>query len=211
MHVLHHQHTAEDITIWPALVRRAPMSKPALDRLEAQHEAMDPLFAGVTDTSQPVGGRADDLQALHDLLNDHLDEEERVAVPLIQRHISAAEWAKDGEEVSSAIDRRRLPPDLRLARLHVHARAAGRGSAHGARGAAHPVPGGLVAGVPAAVRGPCTASSRWGRTPRGCSADRAGQARATKVRNSGSGTATATSAKPADRNRSGSRSGSMGT
>jgi hypothetical protein len=109
MHVLHHHHTAEDISIWPSLVRRSPTAKPALDRLEAQHEAMDPLFAEVTDTSWPVGDRADDLQSLHDLLNAHLDEEERVAVPLIQRHISAAEWEKDGEEVSSSIDRRRLP------------------------------------------------------------------------------------------------------
>jgi hypothetical protein len=109
MHVLHHHHTAEDVSIWPSLVRRAPTSKPALDRLEAQHEAMDLLFIAVTDTGRSVADRADDLQLLHDLVNDHLDEEERVAVPLIQRHVSAAEWEKDGEEVSSSIDRRRLP------------------------------------------------------------------------------------------------------
>jgi len=109
MHVLHHHHTAEDTSIWPDLVAKAPSAAPALDRLEAQHEEMDPLFTAVTDSTRSVAERAVDLQALHDLLNAHLDEEERVAVPLIQRHLSAAQWEKDGEEVTSSIDRRRLP------------------------------------------------------------------------------------------------------
>src|SRR3954451_18809851 len=76
MHVLHHHHTAEDTNIWPSLVDRAPGAAPALARLEAQHEDMDPLFTAITDRSRPVSARADDLEALHQLLNAHLDEEE---------------------------------------------------------------------------------------------------------------------------------------
>jgi len=109
LHLLHHHHTAEDTTVWPLLRSRAPEAASVLDRLEAQHEDMDPLFVAVADTTRPVTDRADDLQALHELLNAHLDEEERVAIPLIRKHITAAEWDEDGKKVQASIDRRKLP------------------------------------------------------------------------------------------------------
>jgi iron-sulfur cluster repair protein YtfE (RIC family) len=109
LHVLHHHHTAEDTTIWPVLRARAPEAGPALDRLEAQHDDMDPLFAAIADRTTPLTERADHLQALHELLNDHLDEEERVALPLIREHITAEEWAEDGRKVQESMDRRQLP------------------------------------------------------------------------------------------------------
>ncbi|MGZ4611491.1 MAG: hemerythrin domain-containing protein [Actinomycetes bacterium] len=109
MHLLHHHHTGEDTSVWPRLVERLPAAKPALDRLEAQHAEMDPLFAAVTDRSRPVTDRADDLLALHEVLNAHLDEEEREAVPLIRAHFTPAEWDAGGEEVMESLDRKRLP------------------------------------------------------------------------------------------------------
>lgn len=109
MHLLHHHHTGEDTSIWPRLVTRRPSAKPALARLEAQHEDMDPLFEAVTDRSRPVRSRADDLERLHAMLNTHLDEEEREAVPLIVEHFTAQEWQQDGAEVMASLDRRRLP------------------------------------------------------------------------------------------------------
>lgn len=109
MHLLHHHHTAEDTGIWPRIVSMAPDAKPALDRLEAQHEDMDPLFTAVTDRSRPVADRADDLARLHEVLNAHLDEEERAAVPLIRAHYTREEWDADGEKVQASLDRRRLP------------------------------------------------------------------------------------------------------
>jgi hypothetical protein len=109
MHLLHHHHTGEDTAIWPRLVTRVPAATPALARLESQHEEMDPLFEAVTDRTRPVAARADDLERLHEVLNAHLDEEERVAVPLILEHFSAAEWSADGEEIMASLDRKRLP------------------------------------------------------------------------------------------------------
>jgi hypothetical protein len=109
MHLLHHHHTGEDTSIWPRLVSRRPDARPALARLESQHDEMDPLFAAVTDRTRPVADRADDLERLHEVLNAHLDEEERVAVPLILEHFTAAEWDADGEEIVASLDRKRLP------------------------------------------------------------------------------------------------------
>lgn len=109
LHLLQHHQTAEDEAIWPLLRRRAPEAGPSLDRLESQHEDMDPLVASVADVSRSVTERAEDLQTLHELLNDHLDEEERVALPLILEHITAAEWDADGRKVRESLDLRRLP------------------------------------------------------------------------------------------------------
>jgi hypothetical protein len=109
LHLLHHHHTAEDTTVWPELLRLAPEAAPALARLEAQHEEMDPLFVAVADRARPVAERADDLQRLNDLLNAHLDEEEHEAVPLIRAHISRSWWNKDGKAVTKSLDRKRLP------------------------------------------------------------------------------------------------------
>jgi hemerythrin HHE cation binding domain-containing protein len=109
MHLLHHHHTAEDTSLWPTLLTRVPEAAAALGRLEAQHEDMDPLFALISDTSRPLPDRAAALQELHEVLNAHLDEEEREAIPLIRRHMSRAEWETDGEEVMKSLDRARLP------------------------------------------------------------------------------------------------------
>jgi hypothetical protein len=109
LHVLHHHHTAEDTVIWPLILGRSPDAHDALARLEDQHEDMDPLFTAVADRTRPVAERSADLQALHEMLNAHLDEEERAAVPLILRHIDRSEWAADGKNVQKALGRRRLP------------------------------------------------------------------------------------------------------
>ena len=109
MHLLHHHHTAEDTSLWPTLLTRVPDAAAALGRLEAQHEDMDPLFSAVTDRSRPLPERAAALQELHDMLNAHLDEEEREAIPLIRRFMTRAEWEGDGEEVMKSLDRSKLP------------------------------------------------------------------------------------------------------
>jgi hypothetical protein len=109
MHLLHHHHTAEDTSLWPVLVDRAPAAREALARLEEQHEDMDPLFTRIENRSIPVAERAATLAELHDVLNAHLDEEERNAVPLIAAHLSAKEWEADGEKVMATLDKKKLP------------------------------------------------------------------------------------------------------
>ena len=107
--VLHHHHTAEDDTIWPMLRERAPESITTLDRLEADHARIDPMLAGAADTTRPLAERADLLDALHVLINTHLDLEERNAVPLMRRHITLAEWDALGERAVRDMGRRRIP------------------------------------------------------------------------------------------------------
>ena len=107
--VLHHHHTAEDDTIWPTLRMRAPEAIETLDELEAQHGLIDPVIDRAGDATRPVTERADALQELHELINAHLDLEESVAVPLIRRHVTVAEWEALGERAVADMGRRRIP------------------------------------------------------------------------------------------------------
>ena len=134
--VLHHHHTAEDDTIWPALREREPAARAGLDELEADHEAIDPLISAAGDRDLPLAERAGVLRDLHERLNAHLDREEAHAVPLIRKHVTVAEWealakraaketgrnipkvygwyasAVDGERVKEAL--RTVPPPVRV-------------------------------------------------------------------------------------------------
>jgi hypothetical protein len=93
---LHHHHTGEDGAIWPLLrphLADDPTALAALDELEAQHVAIDGAVAAV---SEAIGaGRAELHERLHrfaELLERHLADEERDALPLIRCHITLAQW-----------------------------------------------------------------------------------------------------------------------
>jgi hemerythrin HHE cation binding domain-containing protein len=109
LELLHHHHTVEDELVWPMLVERVPQARPALDALESQHEHIDPLIERAGDTRIPLAERATALQELHDALNAHLDAEERDAVPLIQRHLTRADWERVEERAARGVSRKRLP------------------------------------------------------------------------------------------------------
>jgi hemerythrin HHE cation binding domain-containing protein len=107
--VLHHHHAEEDRWLWPTLRKRAPAATPELDRLEAQHTQLDPLIATAGDTSRPLPMRATVLAELQRAINAHLDEEERLILPLSSAHISAEEWDAFGERALASIPRRYMP------------------------------------------------------------------------------------------------------
>jgi hypothetical protein len=109
MYLLHHHHTEEDDVVWPLILGKTPEAADVLAALEEQHEAMDPLFRAVTDRSRPVADRVEDLEALHAMLNAHLDNEERDGVPLILAHYPAEQFAEDGERLLASMDRAKLP------------------------------------------------------------------------------------------------------
>jgi hypothetical protein len=109
LEVLHHHHTAEDDTIWPTLVARAPSAAPDLDALEADHARLDPLIAAAGDTTRPLPERAPVLAELHELINAHLDREEATAVPLIRAHMTVAEWDALAERAAAETSRRAVP------------------------------------------------------------------------------------------------------
>lgn len=106
---LHHHHHDEDTYLWPLVVSRAPQSAALLDVLTEQHEEIDPDIAIAADRSRPVADRAAALRRLHEALGRHLDDEERIAVPLFRAHISAEEWAAHGEDVIRSFGRKGIP------------------------------------------------------------------------------------------------------
>jgi hypothetical protein len=106
LYVLHHHHTAEDDTIWPALREREPAARAALDELEADHETLGPLINAAGDRRLPLAERAAILRDLHGRINAHLDREEAHAVPLIRTHITVAEWEALAKRAAKETGRR---------------------------------------------------------------------------------------------------------
>lgn len=107
--VLHHHHSGEDAGIWPWLLERADAEERAtLEEMDAEHERIDPLLAGCAEgfarLADPVGaaGRSrTELRAglsvrvaeTRDVLGEHLRHEESDALVILQRHMTAADWA----------------------------------------------------------------------------------------------------------------------
>jgi Hemerythrin HHE cation binding domain len=104
--VLHHHHTAEDDTIWPALREREPAARSGLDGLEADHEHLEPLIRQAGDRARPLAERAAILTDLGERINAHLDREEALAVPLIRKHITVAEWEALAKRAAKETGRR---------------------------------------------------------------------------------------------------------
>jgi hypothetical protein len=99
--VLHHHHLAEDELLWPKLIARAPAAEVGIHRLAAQHSAIAALVED-EHSARAVWLRVPDrasaarliesVNRLSAAVNEHLDDEERDAVPLIEAHLRAEEW-----------------------------------------------------------------------------------------------------------------------
>jgi hemerythrin-like domain-containing protein len=87
-------HEAEDDDLWPVLRSHLDYAEEhdAVDQMLAEHRALQPAIDAV-DTALASGreviGAAD---ALGTTLRGHLDHEERVIFPLLERHLSRQEW-----------------------------------------------------------------------------------------------------------------------
>jgi iron-sulfur cluster repair protein YtfE (RIC family) len=102
---LHIHHTAEDDFMWPVMRERLAHSAQALsvlDAMEAEHEVIDPLLAGVDYAFENPENRqvADAADALTSALHQHLAHEERDALPLIGVAFTAAEWRGVGMKIA---------------------------------------------------------------------------------------------------------------
>ena len=103
---LHMHHTTEDDLIWPTLLASAELDGSLVERMQDQHEGIDVLVAGVRaavagwrseptpETSALLAGRVADFLAV---LQEHLDEEEQVVVPLIDQCLTEAQWQAMGQ------------------------------------------------------------------------------------------------------------------
>lgn len=108
LRVLHHHHSAEDRLLWPMLRIRAPRAVVAIDRLEAQHSALDPLISRAGDVAIPLPERAETLTRLQATLNAHLDEEEAVAFPLLRALLAPEEFKEIDKDAARNTSRRDL-------------------------------------------------------------------------------------------------------
>ena len=103
---LHMHHTTEDDLIWPKLLDRAGVDAPLVERMEGQHQQIDVSVAEVRaalsawrsdPTPSTSSTLADRIGEFLVVLEQHLDEEEQVVVPLIDRHLTEAEWQDVGK------------------------------------------------------------------------------------------------------------------
>ncbi len=117
--VLHTHHVLEDDNVWPLLLDRCGESVAPLVRLmEGQHHQIATLIPQVDEAltvwrdSPTVESRQallDVLDRLIPALKEHLSTEEERVVPLMEQHITAAEWKDFLEEESAAVDPEHLP------------------------------------------------------------------------------------------------------
>jgi iron-sulfur cluster repair protein YtfE (RIC family) len=116
--ILHNHHTEEDELVWPLIRARATQAGDRdaldlLDEMEAEHEAIDPLLAACAAGFNALAARhhtvrdhlAENLRDLREHLDAHLAHEERDAIAVLQRHVTAALWKPVDQQL-----RRRTPP-----------------------------------------------------------------------------------------------------
>lgn len=107
---IHHHHQAEDNVLWPVIVRSAG-AEVDLSDLTDDHAALDPLLeeittaaARLTSDGQAVRRMAKALTSLADLLDEHIEEEERLIFPVIAAYVSEQDWKKVEAEVQKGGD-----------------------------------------------------------------------------------------------------------
>jgi hemerythrin-like domain-containing protein len=114
---LHHHHTNEDEILWPRLLDRVEVERNFVLRAEEQHERVHELLerghvrAAMFRTDPSAEKResfASTVAELDAALREHMADEERYILPLVEQHLSVAEWAQLGERGRAGIPKDRL-------------------------------------------------------------------------------------------------------
>jgi iron-sulfur cluster repair protein YtfE (RIC family) len=130
---LHHHHATEDDLIWPKLRARAPAHTEDLSRMEHAHRGIADadvrvksiLASWVASADLPIAAQL--VEAVNDLsarVDEHLADEERSIVPLINQHITADEWRKCVARAAEFLSRRNLRLGLVLGGMVLDASSA---------------------------------------------------------------------------------------
>ncbi|OKI51477.1 hypothetical protein AMK15_31250 [Streptomyces sp. MJM1172] len=113
---LHHHHTVEDETIWPLLHERGAAQE-LVSRMQEQHARIDRSLAAITDHA-PGWRRTAGREAAQELaaaleehraaLLEHLDDEERLVLPLVAEYLTVAEWDTVGRRGMETLPKNKL-------------------------------------------------------------------------------------------------------
>src|SRR5215472_14556860 len=91
---LDNHHAAEDHDLWPVLRRELsdPSELASVDAMVAEHRHIPPALAGVDAAVRGGGELTAAVERLSTVVLDHLAHEEREVLPLIEQHLTQAQW-----------------------------------------------------------------------------------------------------------------------
>ena len=91
---LDNHHTAEDEDLWPVLRRELsdPGELASVDAMVEEHRHIPAALDGVDNALRGGGELAAPVGLLSSVVLDHLAHEEREVLPLIERHLTRAQW-----------------------------------------------------------------------------------------------------------------------
>lgn len=101
--VLDYHHHGEDVVLWPLLLARAPKEVDPVVHLMEDHQGIETILAhvGARLGTWADGAAREDAEALVGLLerlaaalNKHMGLEEKTVLPVVERHVFAAEYEK---------------------------------------------------------------------------------------------------------------------
>jgi hemerythrin-like domain-containing protein len=102
--LLHHHHDGEDRLIWAAVAESGERDAARLGALTEDHRALDPLLVRIPQTLRQLAARPDDhslaeglardTALLANLLERHIDVEERDLFPAITTLVTPARWRR---------------------------------------------------------------------------------------------------------------------
>lgn len=114
---LHLHHTSEDDHLWPLLIERTDAGD-VVQRMADQHAGVEHALQGIEAVlarwefeARPAvrDELAAGLDELREALVVHLDDEERMVLPLAARHLSQDEWGAIGQASLAKMTRQQLP------------------------------------------------------------------------------------------------------
>ncbi len=107
-------HTGEDELLWPLLMQRVGLEATVVRRMEAQHEVVHERIGETQQWALRWAEHADvpsrdelatAVDQMHAALVEHLDDEERLMLPIIAENVSQQEWDALGEHGRASLPR----------------------------------------------------------------------------------------------------------
>jgi hemerythrin-like domain-containing protein len=91
---LESHHSAEDDDLWPVLRRQLsdPGDLASVDAMVDEHRHIPPALAAVDAALRGGGDLAASVERLSAVVGDHLAHEEREVLPLLEQHLTQAQW-----------------------------------------------------------------------------------------------------------------------